>query len=258
MGLIELRDIELTLRGFTLRVPELQLQKGQMVAILGNNGSGKSTFLGMLSGLRPYRGSYRLKGRDFRDFGPRQINQTLCLLPQGVSLQMPLDVFYVVLTGRFPWTGGRHYSDVDIALTEQVLRDFDVYHLRDRNFNELSGGERQRVLLARTFVRQSEVVLLDEPFTALDMRHQWETLALLKERARDRLIVVVLHDLEIALKAFERFLFFLDGVLRYDVQRQDITDEILQEVFGLDVRVLEHEKGPFVYVQHCRCSPLCI
>ncbi len=249
MGLIELKDIEVSLGGFVLRVPKLSLQKGQLVAVLGNNGSGKSTFLGLLSGLRPYRGSYILKGRDFRTLDLRQINQSVSLLPQEVSLQVPLDVFYVVLTGRFPWTEGRHYSDVDIALTEQALMDFDVYHLRHRHFNELSGGERQRVLLARTFVRQAEVVLLDEPFTALDMRHQWECLGLLKERARDRLTLVVLHDLEMAIKEFGRFLFFVDGQLTYDVPRQALRETILQEVFGLGVRVLEHEKGPFVYME---------
>ncbi|RME68018.1 MAG: ABC transporter ATP-binding protein, partial [Nitrospirae bacterium] len=194
MGLIELKDIETRLGSFTLRVGSLSLDRGQLVAVLGNNGSGKSTFLSVLAGLRPFRGTYKLMGKDFKRLDTTERHRLVCLLPQSVTLQMPLDVFYVVLTGRFPWTEGRAYSDEDIALTEKSLREFDVYHLKDRRFNELSGGERQRVLLARTFVRGSEAVLLDEPFTALDLRHQWETMGFLRKHARDRLIIVVLHD----------------------------------------------------------------
>jgi iron complex transport system ATP-binding protein len=249
MGFIELKDIEVSLGEFKLKVDCLGLEKGSMVAVLGNNGSGKSTFLSFLLGLRPYKGTYLIGGKDFRALSVREANQTLALLPQTVSLQMPLDVFYVVLTGRFPWTDGRAYTDEDISLTEMALRDFDIYHLRDRPFSELSGGERQRVLLARTFNRTSEVVLLDGPFTALDLRHQWETLGLLKDRARDRLILVVLHDIEMAVREFDRFLFFKDGQLLHDLEKDTLTEDVLSEVFEVKIRIMDHERGRFVFVQ---------
>lgn len=246
--MIELEDIEVKLGAFTLRIEGLTLSKGQLVAVLGNNGSGKSTLLSVLAGLRPYRGTYKLAGQDFKTLDTGQRHRLVSLLPQSVTLQMPLDVFYVVLTGRFPWTDGNNYSDEDIDLTEQALREFDLYHLKNRRFNELSGGERQRVLLARTFVRRSEVVLLDEPFTALDLKHQWETLRLLKDRATDRLIIVVLHDLAMAVREFDRLLFLKDGRLIYDLQRKDLKEEVLTEVFDIGLKIVDARGERFVMI----------
>ncbi len=247
--MIELKDIEASVGSFKLRVPELSLQQGQMVAVLGNNGSGKSTFMFVLAGLRQYRGSYLLAGSQFNSLALKERNRLVALLPQTVTLQMPLDVFYVVLTGRFPWTNGRNYTEQDRRITEALMKKMDIYHLRHRAFNELSGGERQRVLLARTLNRDSKVVLLDEPFTALDLRHQWEGLRFLKALAKDRLVVAVLHDIEMAMREFDRFLFFVDGHLAYDLERETLTERVLSEVFGLRLRFLDHEAGPFVYIQ---------
>jgi iron complex transport system ATP-binding protein len=247
--LINLKGIEAKQGDFTLKVNSLSLSRGELVAVLGNNGSGKSTFLSVLSGLRPFRGRYLLDGRPYKDYEAIERHRMVSLLPQHSSLNMPFDVQYVVLTGRYPNTNGRGYSEEDIAHTEETLRRLDIYHLRHRQFNELSGGERQRVLLARVINRGSPVMLLDEPLTGVDLRHQHEIVDLLKGLSKDRLILVVVHDISLAVREFERFLFFVNGRLQYDLGKSELDEKRLSEVFQVNVRFIKDEKRIFVYTE---------
>jgi len=247
--LIELSGIRARQGGFMLSVEGVTLKEGDFVAVLGNNGSGKSTFLSVLAGLRKYEGRYLLEGRDFREIPAGERHGRISLLPQMTTLNMPFDVFYVVLTGRFIHTNGLNYTDADIEATEQAMRALDIMHLRERQFNELSGGEKQRVLLARTINKDSSVILLDEPLSGIDILHQHDSIRLLKELSRKKLIMVVIHDLSLALREFERFLFFTDGRLSYEAGLNEVEEERLSEIFGVRVNFLRHDKGIFVYTE---------
>jgi len=250
--LIELHNIEARQGDFTLKIKGLSLKQRGLVAVLGNNGSGKSTFLSVLSGLRDFRGEYLLDGHPFIEYNPVRRHSMVALLPQQTTINMPFDVHYVVLTGRYPHTDGRGYSRGDIEHTDETLRRLDIWHLSHRQFNELSGGEKQRVLLARVINRDSPVMLLDEPFTGVDLRHQHEIIDLLKCLSKDKLILVVVHDLSLAVREFERFLFFVDGVLEYDLERDELDEERLSEVFQVEVRFMRNERGVFVYTESRR------
>ncbi|MFC1855526.1 ATP-binding cassette domain-containing protein, partial [Thermodesulfobacteriota bacterium] len=161
-------------------------------------------------------------------------------------LNMPFDVFYVVLTGRFIHTDGRKYSKDDFEETLRVMAQTDIIHLKDRQFNELSGGEKQRVLLARTINKNTKIVLLDEPFSDTDILHQHKLIGLLKELAKDKLIIVVIHDLSLAVREFERFLFFESGRLSYDAMREEIDEERLSGIFGVNVNFIKEGEKLFV------------
>jgi len=247
--LISLKDIEAKQGEFTLKVDSLSLQRGELIAVLGNNGSGKSTFLSVLSGLKSFTGQYMLDGRRFEDYSSVSRHQMISLLPQQTALNMPFDVEYVVLTGRYPHTDGRGYTEADFEKTRKVLRMLDIHHLRHRQFNELSGGERQRVLLARVINRDSPVVLLDEPLTGVDIRHQHEIVDLLKALGSDRLILVVVHDIALAVREFERFLFFVDGHLKYDLRKDQLDEAILSEVFQVRVSFVRQENEVIVWTR---------
>ncbi len=247
--MIELKNIEARQGNFTLTVDSLTLNRGELVAVLGNNGSGKSTFLSVLSGLKAFTGQYLLDGKSFEDYSSVSRHQMISLLPQQTALNMPFDVQYVVLTGRYPYTDGRGYTEADFENTRKVLRMLDIYHLRDRQFNELSGGERQRVLLARVINRDSPVILLDEPLTGVDLRHQHEIVDLLKDLSKDRLILVVVHDISLAVREFERFLFFVNGRLQYDLYRSQLDEKRLSEVFQVSARFIKDERMLFVYTE---------
>ncbi len=247
--MISLKGIKARQGSFTLKVDSLNLERGELIAVLGNNGSGKSTFLSVLSGLKSFTGQYILDGKRFEDYSSVGRHQMISLLPQQTALNMPFDVQYVVLTGRYPYTDGRGYSDKDHENTTKVLRMLDIYHLRNRQFNELSGGEKQRVLLARVINRDSPVMLLDEPLTGVDLRHQHEIIDLLKSLSKKKLILVVIHDISLAIREFERFLFFVDGSLHYDFKKDQLDEKRLSEVFQVRVRFIREGKMLFVYTE---------
>ncbi len=245
--MLKLRNIIAKREDFRMVIEDLHLEQGEMVAVLGNNGSGKSTFLSILSGLLPYRGSYAINGEDFQETDERKRHVLVSLLPQDGGLSMPFDCFYVVLTGRYPLTNGSGYSEDDMETTEKTMVLLDIEHLKERQFNSLSGGEKQRVLLARSINRDSPLLLLDEPLSGVDLRHQYETIELLKELRSEKLILVVIHDLSLAVREFQRFLCFQEGRLVYDVDNEGVREERLSDIFGLGIKFLRHEKGIFIY-----------
>lgn len=246
--MIDLQNLTVNQGEFALHLDKLTLKKGDFLCILGNNGSGKSTFVLLLSGQKDFKGDYQLEGKDFKNIPLSHRSKLISLLPQSITLTMPFDVFYVILTGRFPYAQEGRYSEGDIERTEQIMKKFDITHLKDRQFNELSGGEKQRVLLARTINRDAPVIVLDEPLSGIDMKHQQEAIEYLKILRHDRIIVVVLHDLSLALREFDRFLFFINGSLTYDLKGEVIEEKHLSEVFGVKLNILRHDKRLFVYI----------
>ena len=220
-----------------------------MVAVLGNNGSGKSTFLSVMSGLLEFTGGYRINERPFMEITHAESARQIGFLPQEAALNMPFDAFYVVLTGRFIHSDGRMYSAQDIAYTEKAMKKFDVYHLKDRPFNALSGGEKQRVLLARVMNMDTDIFLLDEPFSGIDILHQIKGVDIFKQLQKEKIIMVVIHDLSFAIHHFSRFLFFRDGLLLYDMSRDELVPERLSDVFGVKVGFVEQDKRMFIYTE---------
>ncbi len=220
-----------------------------MVAVLGNNGSGKSTFLSVMSGMLEFTGGYRIGGRPFREITQAESARQIGFLPQEAALNMPFDAFYVVLTGRFIHSDGRMYSKQDIDCTEKAMKTFDVFHLKDRLFNALSGGEKQRVLLARVMNMDTAIFLLDEPFSGIDILHQIKVVDIFKRLQGEKIIMVVIHDLSFAIHHFSRFLLFRDGLLLYDMNRDDLSPDRLSEVFGVKVGFVEQDKRMFVYTE---------
>ncbi len=245
--MIELNNIQADRDGFQLSIDKLSLKKGDFIAVLGNNGSGKSTFFSLLSGFLPFQGEYRLMNAKMRSFDIKKRNRLLGLLSQKTTLNMPFDVFYVILTGRFPLTNGYQYSKDDLEATENVMQHFDIQHLRSRSFNKLSGGEKQRVLLARILNRQTPILLLDEPLNGIDLKHQHETIGHLKQSKNDKITLVVMHDLSLALREFDRFLIFSNGSLVYDTPGEQLNAQKLADIFDITVDFITHDQKLFVY-----------
>ena len=233
--MINIKSLSLEQGEFLLEIDRLTIQPNQLVAVMGNNGSGKSTFLSALSGLKPFTGEYLLDETPFVELTKQEQSQQISLFPQHVSLNMPFDVNYVVLTGRFPYVSGNTYSKQDQDLTDQIMDEFDLGALRHRQFNELSGGEKQRVLLARMINRDSSIILLDEPLASVDIKHQYEVLEILKAGLKNRIIMVVIHDIHIAFQTFDRFIFFNKGKLVYDTEQSELDAEKISDIFQVNI-----------------------
>lgn len=175
--------------------------KGKITTIIGPNGCGKSTLLKLAAGLlRPQSGSISLDGKDIRYFHSKEYaRHTAILLQSGRIPQISVDS--LVENGRFPYLAyHRRHTANDRAIIENALQTAGVAHLRHKNLNQLSGGERQRAFIAMALAQDTDLLMLDEPTTYLDINHQLEIMNLVQRlNTQGKTIIMVLHDLNLAL-----------------------------------------------------------
>jgi iron complex transport system ATP-binding protein len=181
---------------------DLTVRAGEVVALVGPNGAGKSTLLHVLAGdLAPRAGTVALNEQPVTRWTTRELSMRRAVLPQQLNLGFPFTVREVVAMGRAPWAG-TDAEQFDDQAVDTALGEADVTDLVDRPVPALSGGERARVSLARVLAQSTQLLLLDEPTAALDIRHQELVLATARDRAgRGCAVVVVLHDLRLASRA---------------------------------------------------------
>jgi iron complex transport system ATP-binding protein len=211
--------------------------------IIGANGCGKSTLLRALARvLRPSGGAVLLDGKEISTLPSRQVARTVGLLPQSPITPDGITVGELVGRGRFPPQGPlRRESPEDRAVIERCLAETALTELRERPVAELSGGQRQRAWIAMALAQDTELLLLDEPTTFLDLAHQIEVLDLCARLHRDgRTVVAVLHDLNQAARYASHLIALQDGaVLAEGAPERVITPELVQAAFGLRARVIE-------------------
>lgn len=206
-----------------------------LITIAGPNGAGKSTLLGILAGLRsPYRGSCTFADREVRQWPKREFARKVAFLPQSVRLEFPFTAEEVVLMGRTPYARGWFQTDEDRSAAEEAMTITDTLAFRARDFRTLSGGEAQRVILASALTQRPEVLLLDEPATHLDLRHQLSLYRLLGDLAKSLLVVAVTHDLNLALQFSDRVMVLEDGRIAGDGPPHDVLNPaLISRVFGV-------------------------
>jgi iron complex transport system ATP-binding protein len=211
------------------------LPRNGLISIAGPNGAGKSTLLGILAGLRsPYLGSCTYEGKEIRQWPRREFARHVAFLPQSVRLEFPFTAEEVVLMGRTPYARGWFQTEEDRAAAEEAMTTTDTLTFRARDFRTLSGGERQRVILASALTQRPDVLLLDEPATHLDLRHQLSLYRLLGELSKKLLAVAVTHDLNIALQFSDRVMLLADGRIAGDgAPREVLNPELIAQVFGV-------------------------
>ena len=230
----------------------LDVPTGQAVGLIGPNGSGKSTLLRLVSrSLIPDRGRIELGGKDIASLRIRDIARRLAMVEQKRTLGFDFTVQEVVAMGRMPHSGrwSRESRD-DREAIERAMRWAEVEHLCDRSARTLSGGEGQRVFLAMALAQEPEVLLLDEPTTFLDLRHQLSFLAIVKERISAGLTVLLaIHDLTLAAQIADQIVMFLDGdVADVGSPEKVLTKENVNRVFGVEAAVGRHLETGMLYV----------
>lgn len=220
-----------------------------LITIAGPNGAGKSTLLGIMAGLRsPYRGSCAYAGREIRQWPKRELARRVAFLPQSVRMLFPFTVEEVVLMGRTPYASGWFQTAEDRSAVEDAMATTDTLGFRGRDFRSLSGGEAQRVILASALTQRPEALLLDEPATHLDLRHQLALYRLLGELSRSLLVVAVTHDLNLALRFSNRVMILEDGRVAADGMPQDVLNPaLIERVFGVRATVHGDDKPWMTY-----------
>ena len=222
---------------------DLMVPAGKVTAIIGANACGKSTLLRSMSRLlAPRSGHVLLDGKAVHSIPAKQLARTLGLLPQSPIAPEGITVADLVGRGRHPHQGifARWNADDDAAVAA-ALDATSTAALADRAVDELSGGQRQRVWIAMALAQQTDLLLLDEPTTFLDVSHQIEVLDLLTDlnRSRGTTIVMVLHDLNLAARYADHLVAVADGKLHAAGRPEDVlTEATVRTVFGMDNMVI--------------------
>ena len=222
---------------------DLAVPPGRITAVVGANACGKSTLLRSMSRLlHPREGRVILDGKEVHRLPAKQLARILGLLPQSPIAPDGITVADLVGRGRHPHQGiFSRWTREDDAAVAAALEATQTADLAERPVDELSGGQRQRVWIAMALAQQTDVLLLDEPTTFLDISHQIEVLDLLTDlnRLRGTTIVMVLHDLNMAARYADHLVALADGrVHAAGEPAQVLTVETVREVFGLDSRVI--------------------
>ncbi|AOD22467.1 MULTISPECIES: ABC transporter ATP-binding protein [Rhodococcus] len=222
---------------------DLQVPPGRITCIVGANACGKSTLLRSMSRLLSPRGGHvLLDGKDVHRLPAKKLARTLGLLPQSPIAPEGIVVADLVGRGRHPHQRVlSRWSREDDAAVADALAATHTTELAERSVDELSGGQRQRVWIAMVLAQQTDLLLLDEPTTFLDVSHQVEVLDLLTDLNRDRgtTIVMVLHDLNLAARYADHLVAMADGSIYASGDPSEVlTGETVKAVFGLDSRVI--------------------
>ena len=241
-----LRATDLTLKYAHRTVVEglqADIPEGKVTMIVGANACGKSTLLRGLSRLlKPAAGTVTLDGKDIHARSARDVARTLGLLPQHPTAPDGITVRDLVGRGRYPHQGFfRSWSTDDDAAVQRALETTETLELAGRNVDELSGGQRQRVWIAMALAQETDVLLLDEPTTYLDLAHQVEVLDLITDlnRKRGTTVAIVLHDLNLAARYADHVIAMKEGRIVAEGASSDVvTEDLVRDVFGLDSRVL--------------------
>lgn len=243
MHSLETKSLSLSY-GETMIINELDLKipKGEITVFIGSNGCGKSTLLRSLARLlKPQTGSVLLEGSKISSLPTKEIAKQLAILPQGPVAPEGLTVLQLVKQGRYPYQNWfRQWSKEDEEKVQKALESTGLSDLADRQIDSLSGGQRQRAWIAMTLAQDTDIILLDEPTTYLDMTHQIEILDLLFElnEKEQRTIVMVLHDLNLACRYAHHIVALQDKQIYAQGKPEEvITCQLVRNVFNMNCEV---------------------
>ena len=223
---------------------DITIPPNKISVIIGSNGCGKSTLLKSFARLlKPVAGSIEINDKQFKEFHSKQLAQILGLLPQSPIVPEGISVFDLVSRGRFPYQNFfKGMSNEDKKAVENALKIMDIEEIADRNVDELSGGQRQRVWIAMALAQQTDILLLDEPTTYLDISYQIEILDLLTDinKKHKTTIVMVLHDINLSARYADYIFAISKGKLICEGKPSEVISEnLIKQVFDLDCVVIE-------------------
>lgn len=253
---INIEDLEFSYSNkATLKNMNLKVNKGEFLSIIGPNGSGKSTFLKCMNRiLNPKCGTIFVDEYDLHKLHREDIAKSIGYVPQAEKGSFPVTVFDTVLMGRKPYIKWIP-SSKDMELVSEVIEMLGLTEFSMKNINELSGGQRQKVIIARALAQHPKVLLLDEPTSSLDLKHQLEVLDITREQAdRGVTVVMVLHDLNMAARYSDKILMMKDGEIFNGGGIEILTCENIEPVYGVGVDVRHESDQIWIMPKKIACK----
>ncbi len=235
-----------------LRDVSFSLNPKEFIGIIGPNGAGKSTLLRIMARIiKPDSGEVIIKNRPLESYSFRDYARLSAMVQQDTSITFPYRVDSFILMGRHPYLNSLQIEgSEDYAILDDLLDQFDISMFRDRVMTELSGGEKQRVIIAGALAQQPEILLLDEPTTALDLEHQLQIYKLIRRQIKGELsVVAVTHDINLAAEYCSRLILLHNGrIVRQGAPEDVITRENLRDFYNVEAEIINHpvRNVPFV------------
>ena len=235
----------------------LQIHQGDVLSIIGPNGSGKSTLLKAMARLLSLsQGQVLLHGQDMHSLSEKQIARAMAVMPQSMDFPGDITVRELVSLGRLPYRGFfDEFGSKDKQVVDRVLRLTNMLAYQHRSIMALSGGERQRARLAMALAQEPELLLLDEPTTYLDIRHQLDLMLLVGQLHKELglTVVMVLHDLNHVARFSNRVVAVQKGKIVADGSVQEVfTEKLIAELYGVENTIMELEQSG---QRHLVCLP---
>lgn len=230
----------------------LNLRQGDFHIVLGPNGAGKSTLLKILSGdSKVSSGEVLLDNKPLSSYSLKQLALKRAVLSQRYHFMFPMTVYEVCALGRTPYMGTRLSQD-DKRAIDEALTLLELQAHAHKDYSNLSGGEQQRVQIARVLCQETDLLFLDEPLSALDIRHQIKLLDLLKQFSQQgKTILCVMHDINLALRYASHLSFLKQGRVAFQGKAQEINNAaIIESIYGVQVNLLKGEDSiPQIYIK---------
>ena len=227
---------------------DLVVDDSQVLGLVGPNGSGKTTLIKCIDKILKPKGSIFLDGFDIETMNKKAIAKRLGYVPQSSSTPISTSVFDTVLMGRRPHIGWR-VSDADLDKVADVLKLLRLENLAMRDLSQLSGGQKQKVLIARALCQEPSVLLLDEPTSSLDMKHQLEVMETITSLVKKKKIsaVMALHDLNLAAMFVDKLAILKGGRIYAAGEPADLLNERnIREVYGVEAIVMDNLDRPYI------------
>jgi len=253
MSMLEVNDLNFNFgKENILKHISLNIDKGCFYSIIGPNGSGKTTLLRNISRvLHPVKNTVFINKGDISDLNQKEVAKIMAVVPQNTNIDFDFTALDIVMMGRAPHL--RRFeseNEKDLKKVKEAMEITNTWNLREKNINHLSGGERQRVIVARAIAQDTEVILLDEPVSNLDLYHQVEVMNTVKTLVENRniIVVAVLHDLNLASNYSDHIFLMSNGKLICEGTSEEvITEENINKVYKVKVSLTEN---PFTKRPH--------
>lgn len=234
----------------TLKEVSIQLHESEVLGMIGPNGSGKTTLLKCINKiLEPKQGSILLGAQTISKMSRLEVAKQIGYVPQSSANNIELiSVFEMILVGRRPHITWQT-SEKDEQIVWEALKSLNIEHLASRNFYELSGGEQQRVLVARSLAQEAKVLLLDEPTSNLDIRHQLEVMDLTRNLVLSRKLAaaIAIHDLNLAARFCDKIIMMKDGeIFASGDAKSVLTAANICSVYGVEVTINCSNHIPYI------------
>ena len=219
--------------------------RGRILGIIGPNGSGKSTLVRAISRvIQPETGSIIIDGQDLKTMKTKEVARMVAVVPQNADLPKMMTAFELVLMGRTPHLRlFQNEGESDFAVARKAMEATKTSGFAGRQIGKLSGGERQKVTIARALAQEPDVLLLDEPTTYLDIKHQGEILNLAKQLCTEQnlTVIITLHDLNLAAQYCDRLIMLSSGrIFAKGGPAEVLTEENIGKVYGTSVHIFPH------------------